>query len=259
MRKKIALFLSISMINCNMNILANTTDQESGNWGEAVSTPGEAERDMQKVLPEEYIEKLSDVLGEDDTVYNVLFPTQTHAYLDPGNLSGRGQIFSDQYEIENYGNTDVAIKIKKIEIHLKSSEELYEISETAITDDQSSIKKINVDMVWKNKNGAEEKVLHVNNGFPDEYVIRLRAADYDENGEFVSLDQDGTGYFYFTGTLNSNPNLEWDDGELTVSFNYEIVNTSTETNVSTIDTQTGDVGSRDIGQTGTDSNADRDI
>lgn len=258
MRKKIVFLLAASMISYNMDILADTAGQGDENSEWTVSTPGEAERDTRTNFEVETDDNLRAVSDEDNTVYNVLFPAHARAYLDPGNLSGRGQIFSGEYEIENYGSTDIAIKIKKIEIDLKSSEESYEISETEITDSQPGLKKINVDMVWKNRNRTEEKVLHINNGFPDEYVIWLRASEYDKNGEFVNLDKESSGYFYFTGTLNPNPNIQWEDGEFTVRFSYEIVNASAQENLQEADAQTTYAANRDTGQTGTGSDASRD-
>jgi len=56
----------------------------------------------------------TDADEKEDRIYSVTFPAEIHAYLDPGNISGRGQIFSDVYTIENYSNRDVAVKIKNI-------------------------------------------------------------------------------------------------------------------------------------------------
>lgn len=171
-----------------------------------------------ELIPEENIE------NSEEIVYSVLFPASIHAYLDPGNLSSRGQIFSEHYTVENYGNTDIAIKIKNIDIHCWSTEDIYEFSEEEVTDNHSRTKKLNVNMVWKNETENTKKILNVSSNTSEEYVIYLKAAEYDENGEYVSLNKGGIGEFYFTGTLNSNPNLEWEDGEITVNFDYEIIN-----------------------------------
>ena len=167
---------------------------------------------------------IEDEKREDD-IYNVSFPTVSRAYLDPDNLSGRGQIFSDEFKVENYGNTNVAIKIKNIEVSFSQKKEMYELSETEITDETPSIKKINVDVVWKNAKEKTETILNVVEGRADEYVLFLDASKYDEDGNFVRLEEGSNGYFYFTGTLNSNPDLVWKDGEMSVSFEYEMVRT----------------------------------
>ena len=54
-------------------------------------------------------------------------------------------------------------------------------------------------------------------------MLSLKGARYDKNGEFTELHEGGTGNFYFTGTLNSNPNIEWTENEMLVTFDYEIV------------------------------------
>ncbi|MDE6364353.1 MAG: hypothetical protein K2L86_08850 [Lachnospiraceae bacterium] len=173
-------------------------------------------------LSEENQEESTEVT-EAAPIFNVSLPASTNAYLDPGNLSGKGQIFSEQYIVENYGNTDAAIKIKNIEIHCSSIESQYEFSEDAITEDYSTVKKLNVELVWKNETEHTEKVLKVIEGSPDEEVLLLKAAEYDENNEFAALNPGSTGMFYFTGTMNANTNIEWEDGDIIVSFDYEIV------------------------------------
>ncbi len=189
-------------------------------------SPEAAEDEEETLLNEETnnIENEKEEEAQEDTdVYNVSFPTDSRAYLDPDNLSGRGQIFSEDFKIENYGNTDVAIKIKNIEVYYRSTEEVYELSETEVTDRTSDIKRLNVDIVWRNEKENTEKVLNVAEGTFDELVLDLKASKYDEDGSFMELDEGSVGLFYFTGSVNSNPGLVWEDGEITISFGYEVV------------------------------------
>lgn len=179
-------------------------------------------------MVEEVTSNDSEESKENDCIYNVSFPTNSRAYLDPENLSGKGQIFSEEFKVENYGNTDVTIKIKSIEVYYRLREELYELSEGEVMNNNSYIKKLNVDVVWKNKN--TQNVLNVVEGTTDEEVLFLESAEFDENGSFVSLKEGSMGSFYFTGTLNSNPELVWEDGEITLSFDYEIVSAEEEEN-----------------------------
>lgn len=151
---------------------------------------------------------------EEDMVYQVSFPADTRAFFDPGNLSGEGQIFSEHYEIENLGNTDVAVKIKSIEIYDEAEEGIYEFSETEITESLPKTKKVNIDMVWERENGTGKKILHVTQDISDEYVIELKAACYGKESR---------GYFYFTGTMNPNPNINWGEGSLRITFYYELI------------------------------------
>ena len=157
-------------------------------------------------------------------IYNVSFPANTTAYFDPDNLSGKGQVFSNPYTVENYGNTDVAIKIKNIDIEYNSTETIYEFGEEEAEDSLSNVKRLHINMVWVNESENTEKVLKIMEGAPEEEVLVLRAAEYDEEGKFVSLKEGGTGAFYFTGTVEASSGAVWEDGEVTVRFDYEIVN-----------------------------------
>lgn len=200
-RKHIWILAAAALLSYNMNAVAADT-AELTDHGEPSEAPSGA-----------------------DVLYNVAFPADIHAFLDPGDLSGRGQIFSDRYAVENYGNTDIVIKIKNIDVYYISTEEIYEFSEEEITDSSSRIKRLNINMVWENEAEQTEKVLHVAEGVYDECVLSLAASEYDENGEFVTLREGSSGCFYFTGTLNANPNLIWEDGEITACFDYEVVST----------------------------------
>lgn len=159
----------------------------------------------------------------EDDIINVSFPANIHAYLDPENLSGKGQVFSDSYIIKNYGSRDLSIKIKNIDINYWSNEYIYEFSKEKITATSSQIKKINVDMIWENKSENKKKVLKIFDSEPNQCVLTLKAAKYDNEGKFIELNDSSIGTFYFTGTINSNPNLVWKDGEITLDFDYEIV------------------------------------
>ncbi len=200
---------------------APETDKDMARDPEAETEP----EFMEDIWPEEWlIATPFDAVRSErpDIIYSVSFPTHTNAMLDPGNLSGRGQIFSERYEVENYGNTDVAIKIRNICVEYGSQEDRYELLEEEVTDQEAGVKKLQINMVWEGGLGDTQKTLSVSEGQRDEWVISLEAAAPNENGEAAAGDQ-GIGRFYFTGTLNSDPYIQWEEGELLVSFDYEII------------------------------------
>mgnify|MGYP001035109783 FL=1 len=204
---------------------------ESVSGQDSLAVAQESGEEITKALPESNIaetvqeEELSvdRSMWEEDTIFKVLIPASTRAFLDPDDLSGRGQIFSDRYEVENYGNTDVAIKIKNIEIHCES--------ETGVSE-ESAVERLNVDMVWESEH--DQRILHVAEGAYDEYVIWLEAAVYEGDEGNEKLGQESIGRFYFTGTVDSDPGIDWEAHEITVVFSYEIVNPA---NVETHDEQ----------------------
>lgn len=159
---------------------------------------------------------------QEDIIYNVSFPASTRASLDPGNISGKGQVFSEQYKVINYGNTDVIIKIKNICITW-NMDDSSEIFQDEITASYSSAKKINIDMIWKNEVHSKKKAIPVLSGSPDESVLHLKAANYNKDGKYIGLCDGGTGVFYFTGSLKSDSNIDWENNEISVCFDYEII------------------------------------
>lgn len=224
MRKKLAVILIFLLLNSYLNIFAEVYQRDD--MGDL------SDKNTEYVATNAQAKKTEDIAEKDtkeveikieDGIVNVSFPANIHAYLDPGNLSGKGQVFSDSYVIKNYGNTDLSIKIKNIDINYWSDEYEYEFSKEKITATPSQVKRLNVDMVWENKREKKKNVLNILDSEPNQYVLSLKAAKYSKDGEFIGLNEGSIGSFYFTGTLNANPNLVWEDGEITLGFDYEIV------------------------------------
>lgn len=181
------------------------------------------EKDEEADGSDEIVSTGEEDLGSEETaIIKVSVPQSVQGYLDPENFSGKGGVYSDKYEIINYGNRDVVVKIKNIEAFFKEGKERYEFSEDAVGDEGSDIKKINIDMVWENESENIEKVLNVAEGKTDEYVLYLKASQYDENNEFVKLNDGSVGTFHISGTLNQNQDIQWSDNELTLRFDYQI-------------------------------------
>lgn len=238
MRKKMAFIIVIIIMNyslCHVSaetvsggdlIGGSNTVMSEVNSAE-MTEPVDTEKMQEVVLPvnSEMLPETEEVAGP---VYNVTFPAKTVACLDPDNLSGRGQIFSDEYVVENYSNTDVSIRVKNVKVFYFSTESVYEFYETGIEENSSDVKRLDVNLVWVNNSENTERVLHVTEGECDETVLVLKAAEYNNRGEFISLNEGSTGFFYFTGTLNANPNIVWEDGEVELQFDYEIVNAKSE-------------------------------
>lgn len=174
--------------------------------------------------PQTISENETEIISEKKIISKVKIPTNTHVYLDPENLAGKGGIFSDSYEVINYGNIDVAIKIKNINIFYKDEPGIYKFSKDTVNDDNLIAKKINLDMIWSNTDDNKKKALHIVDGETDEYVIYLEASEYDENETLIKPSEASRGEFYFSGTLNAERGVQWNDGEISIHFDYEIIN-----------------------------------
>lgn len=225
MRKKIAILLIFLLLSCYMNVFAEMFQKNIRNFTDernllyAIATNSQ----IKKATSSEIKSSEETEVKIEDDIINLSFPANIHAYFDPGNLSGKGQVFSDSYTIKNYGNTDLSIKIKNIDINYWSDEYIYEFTGEKVTATPSQIKKINVDMIWENESKKEKKILKILDSEPNQIVLNLKAAKYDEDDEFIELNDSSIGSFYFTGTLNPNPNFVWEDGEITLDFEYEII------------------------------------
>lgn len=160
---------------------------------------------------------------EDKEIIKVSMPGKVKVCFDPYNLEGKGGIFSEKYEIANYGNQDVAVKINSVHVRCDYSEDKCQFIRKSDMNVHSKKKIVNMDMVWVNESEHLEKVLNVADGRIEEYVIYLKAAEYDENGKFIKLGEGSKGEFFFEGELNSNSDAQWMDEKISVDYKYEIV------------------------------------
>ncbi len=247
MKRRIALVLAFILLNIGAHVYAaepdtagpgtEGTEEEPGSemdtdpagksGPEANETEGTEEEPVPEADPAEKADE-EPAPESHEIIVQVAMPADSKACLDPGNLSGRGQIFSDSYRVENHGNTDIVIQIKNIDVYYLASEDVYELSREEVTDGPPTVKRLHVDMIWKNENEDTEKILNISEGVADQEVLCLKAAEYDENGEFVRISDGGAGFFRFTGTVNPDPRLVWEDGEITVRFNYELIPVESE-------------------------------
>lgn len=222
--------LSLNEGNYSAEISVSENVQLPGislNEGSLENENGEmlSSNDMGVGTVEETDEIVSENRAEDpekEAIIKVSIPERVHAVLDPDNLHRKGGIYSDEYKIVNYGNRDVAIKIKKIDVLYKLQKNLYLFSENPNEDYDSNIKRMDINIVWKNEKEDTEKVMKVIDGQIDEYVLYLKASEYDEDNKYVKTNEGSAGSFYFCGNLNQDPDIQWSDGEISLSVKYEV-------------------------------------
>lgn len=185
----------------------------------------ESEKDDDDSLSENNVKESS---LEKSEISKVKIPMSTRVYLNPENLLGKGQIFSDNYNVSNHGSQDILIKIKDIKVFQNSDQDLYSLSEETPNDTYSDQVKVNLDMVWKNKSENVKRILNINDDEINESVIYLEKARYSKDGKFLGLNNASKGVFYFTGTLDENVNFQWENSGARISFEYEIVDDEEE-------------------------------
>lgn len=164
---------------------------------------------------------------DEKSITKISIPTNVKIYLNPENIGEKGEVFSENYEIVNYGVNDVAIKIKNISAMFRQKRNSYEFFESGkektVEEMISNTEKVNIDMIWENDSGEFRKNLKIVNGKTDESVLYLKATEGNKNVELQSLDNNSKGKFYFSGTLGDDPNIQWENIALLVEFEYEII------------------------------------
>ena len=236
MRRKIASILITVIFSCNVFIIAGAALEK--NHTEFISRevfPAAFATDSDIIKAtnanSSKTNEMTKTKEKKDGICNVSFPTDIRACIDPGNLKGKGQIFSDSYVVENYGKNDIAIKIKNIQIMNQNGEEMQSFFDDKDFASDSNAKKLNIEMIWKNETERTERSLTIENGSPDKYVLFLKGAKYNKSDEFISLNESSKGLFYFTGALDPDFITIWEKNGLIVKFDYEIEIEETEDDV----------------------------
>ncbi len=172
-------------------------------------------------------------------VLNVSFPTSLDFYIDSHDLTGNGTLFSPAYEIVNYSSLDVIISVDSLYYTLPEDSQIETCSVPPDKDDENSERA--VFMMFRPVSPAEldEDEDKLIGGEPDwlmsrrdnDYIISeasedtaikiyLEAADYDEDGNFISLNEQSTFRFALVGDVRSDSSDEWQSGDISFKIVY---------------------------------------
>ena len=173
--------------------------------------------------------------SKDETVVKVSFPEKLRISLDPKNLLGKGSIYSDEYKIVNYGNSDVVIRIKMTDVFYKSRGNAEENPNTKALDieESPSVEDLNVKIAWENGKNVKKSV-DASEG-EDVYFLHLKASQYDEKNEFVKLGKGSEMSFRFTGDINGDSDVQWNVDALGLNVSYRIENAKSMENQEKVD------------------------
>ena len=165
----------------------------------------------------------------------VSFPEKLRISLDPKNLLGKGSIYSDEYKIVNYGNSDVVIRIKMTDVFYKSRGNAEENPNTKALDieESPSVEDLNVKIAWENGKNVKKSV-DASEG-EDVYFLHLKASQYDEKNEFVKLGKGSEMSFRFTGDINGDSDVQWNVDALGLNVSYRIENAKSMENQEKVD------------------------
>lgn len=173
-----------------------------------------------------------------EPVLRLLVPTKINFILDPYGIAGDRTLDSPEYSIINYSNVDVDVEINELAysfsdngtffastqpLDLTQEEEdkavymfLRRIAHPSLNEmdelEESSAAQI------KHADNDDFLILDTNDG--SSFKIRLKAANYDENGGFLSLNEDSVFLFKIMGDIRMGHSAPWKSGDLSLHMVY---------------------------------------
>lgn len=204
--------LSIGIAAClqgygsaGLAVMAGETESISGDMEESVLPEGEKSAVPDAVLSEDENAappeaSPTEAEEKEDTPSRLQMPQKLSIVVDPWEMDGRGQVYSEEYVIKNTGETAGTLTLSGLKCTPRKN---------------SGVK------VRENKRGlrdGKEKNLYMEIAFGEEdtVVLTREGAEYQtglEPGEELTL--------CFKGELNENASKSWKDGDVTVTVVYD--------------------------------------
>ncbi len=148
----------------------------------------------------------------DSAVLEVMIPSTVSITIDPFELAGRGQIYSDIYEIGNYGDADVLLTFTDIQVTFADDENFESLAGPFDESSGSELKSIYLQLDF-GRDDVPSAVL-TGPGRAGGISIPLASAQTGTDRSFVSLS--------FSGSVNHLPEVAWQDGDVKISMTYSI-------------------------------------
>jgi hypothetical protein len=192
------------------------TEEEQGE----LPRPEESEVPMENteaLAPEEDLnteDPDADVQDEQETspVLNIVIPATVSISIDPFEINGRGQIYSDEYAIQNLTDSDVILTFTDMRVIFANDTDFEAL---AVPFDENTVSDRKAVQLVLNfgRNDVTPVVLTDMNRAAEKSVL-LRAAEYDASEAASSLS------LSFTGSLNHAPAVDWKDGDVKLRLEY---------------------------------------
>jgi hypothetical protein len=144
---------------------------------------------------------------------NVMIPASVRITIDPLEMSGKGQIYSDAYAIKNLGDTDVVLSFTDMRVDFANDRDFEALA--LPFDENAASKRKSIYMVVDFGRGDIPPVVLTDLSRESEVRIPIRAAQNDPNGEdSLSLR--------FSGSVNHAPEVAWQSGDVSINLTYLI-------------------------------------
>lgn len=150
----------------------------------------------------------------DPEILQIAVPSAIDFTMDPLELGGRGQVYSDEYLIENCGEADVLLTITDIGITFANDTDFLALAEPYDTKAGLKSKAIYLTLEFA-REGMEPIVLTDGSG-AQEISLLLAAQDLEMGNE------DSAVVFSVTGNLNPYSSVDWLDGDVQIHLSYRL-------------------------------------
>jgi hypothetical protein len=156
-------------------------------------------------------EKESSMPDDDSDVVNLIIPATVSIIIDPFEINGRGQVFSDTYKIQNLGHTDVVMTFTDMRCTFANEADFEPMARPFEEYGGSSRKSMYLLLDF----GREDisPVVLTDSNHISEVSIPLSGANAD-TASSISLS--------FSGYVGQNLNTHWHDGDVKISLGYRI-------------------------------------
>lgn len=178
---------------------AVTAVQTGGESGEDILTGGEGILSGQ--IPDAMVSGNlwpERMYGEKDAMLSLQIPQKMEVIIDPWELDGKGQIYSEKYMIQNTGSATGTLILSFVCRTQENSGVTFRQEKKGLHDDEK--KNVYMELVL----GDENKIILSQE--ESEYKVELKA------GEELSVS--------FTGEVNENVSEQWKDGSIVIEGSY---------------------------------------
>jgi hypothetical protein len=141
---------------------------------------------------------------EASAVVSVAVPANFNFTLDPYEIGGRGQVYSDDFEFVNYGDTDVTLVITDAEVLFTGQGEFAAVPDEVGADFAAA--------------PAEKTIQLILNTEDQQLILTDAAAQPLE----ISIAAGAPVTVSISGSLNPYPAEEWQDGDIKIQVSYSI-------------------------------------
>jgi hypothetical protein len=152
-------------------------------------------------------------LPDGEAVLNVAIPVTVNITIDPFEIDGRGQVYSEAYEIRNHGDTDVILTLSDFEVIFANNTDFEALTASFDETSGSDLKAIYM-LLHLGRADIPPIVMTDANAGP--ISVPLAAAGEGVLDEGIALS------LYFSGGVNHEPRVKWQSGDVKIRLTYRL-------------------------------------